>query len=111
MAKYAPSPPSLPSPLLWGEEATVRERLRRGIADLKIQRAQAQLRYPFTLAETLAFHRTHLGPARMTLEATPVDQRAALEAEMAALYEKHNRAKDGTVWVESEYLEVVATRA
>jgi len=111
MAKYAPSPPSLPSPLLWGDEATVRERLRNGIADLKIERVQAQLRYPFSVADTVAFHRTHLGPARMAIEATPVDQRAALEHEMVGLYEKYNRAKDGTVWVESEYLEVVATRA
>ena len=47
----------------------------------------------------------------MAIEATPVDQRAALEHEMVGLYEKYNRAKDGTVWVESEYLEVVATRA
>jgi SAM-dependent methyltransferase len=111
MAKYAPSPPSLPSPLLWGEEETVRQRLHDGIADLRVKTVQAQLRYPFSVAETVAFHRTHLGPARMAIEATPVDKRAALESEMIGLYEKYNRAKDGTVWVESEYLEVVATRA
>jgi hypothetical protein len=30
---------------------------------------------------------------------------------MEAVYERHNRAKDGTTHVEAEYLEVVATRA
>ena len=110
-AAHVPPPAGMPSPVLWGDEATVRERLRNGIADLKIERVQAQLRYPFSVADTVAFHRTHLGPARMAIEATPVDQRAALEHEMVGLYEKYNRAKDGTVWVESEYLEVVATRA
>lgn len=111
MAKYAPVLPDLPSPLLWGDEATVRERLRDGISDLRVKTIPAQLRYPFSVAETVAFHRTYLGPARMTFEATPVDQRAAAEREMESLYEKYNQARDGTVLVEAEYLEVVATRA
>jgi SAM-dependent methyltransferase len=111
MAKYAPVPPGLPSPLLWGDETTVRERLRDGIAELRVKTIRAQLRYPFSVAETVAFHRTYLGPARMTFEATPLDQRAAVEREMEGLYEKYNQARDGTVLVEAEYLEVVATRA
>jgi ubiquinone/menaquinone biosynthesis C-methylase UbiE len=32
---HVPPPPGLPSPVLWGDEATVRERLRDGIAHLK----------------------------------------------------------------------------
>src|SRR6476469_10581253 len=34
--KHVPPPPNRPSPIKWGEEQTVRERLRDGIADLKV---------------------------------------------------------------------------
>ena len=30
------APSGMPSPVLWGDEATVRDRLREGIADLKL---------------------------------------------------------------------------
>jgi ubiquinone/menaquinone biosynthesis C-methylase UbiE len=111
MAKYAPMPSGLPSPLLWGEEATVRECLGDGIADLRVKAVMAQLRYPFSIAETVAFHQIYLGPARLTFETMPEDKRAAVQREMEALYAKYNKAQDGTTWVEAEYLDVVATRA
>ena len=37
-AKHVPPPPNMPSPLKWGDETTVRERLREGVADLKAER-------------------------------------------------------------------------
>ncbi len=111
IAGVSPMPQGVVSPLQWGEEAIVRERLRRGIAALSERRTMAQLRYPFSIAETIRFHRTHLGPARMTYELLSGGQREQLEKQMSDLYERHNKARDGTVWIEAEYLEVMATRA
>src|SRR5260370_1689638 len=34
-AKMVPPPPAVPPPILWGDEATVRQRLAQGCADLK----------------------------------------------------------------------------
>jgi hypothetical protein len=46
----------------------------------------------------------------MTFEATPEAKRPALIGDLEALYARHNRARDGTVRVEAEYLQVVATK-
>ncbi len=109
-AKYMPTPPGLPSPLLWGDETTVRERLHEGVTDLRLKTAVAHLRYPYTISQAVEFHRTYLGPARMTFEAMPEAKRPALVRDLEALYAKYNQASDGTTWVEAEYLQVLATR-
>jgi SAM-dependent methyltransferase len=110
-AKYLPMPPGMPSPLLWGDEATVRERLSDGVSDLRLKTAVAQLRYPYSIPQAVEFHRTYLGPARATFEATPEAKRPALIRDLEAIYGKYNQARDGTTWVEAEYLQVIATRA
>src|SRR3954468_377522 len=47
------APSGMPSPVLWGDEATVRERLSNGIADLKIARRTFHFEYPFPPAEVV----------------------------------------------------------
>lgn len=110
VGKYAPTPPGAASPLLWGDETTVRERLSWGLDSLQARRVMAPLHYPFSIAETLRFQRTYLGPALMTYESMPAPQREALEKDLTVLYSRHNLARDGTVLVESEYLEITAKR-
>lgn len=110
VGKYSPAPPAAASPLLWGDETTVRERLSWGLASLQARRVMAPLHYPFSIAETIRFHRTNLGPARMTYENMTAEQRAAMEKDMTALYSRHNLARDGTVLVEAEYLEITGKR-
>jgi SAM-dependent methyltransferase len=109
-AKYAPVPPGVPSPMLWGDEDTVRERLRDGIAELRAKPVIVQIRYPYSVPGTVELHRIYLGPARVTFETTPEDKREALIQDMEALYARYNKARDGTTWIEAEYLEVTARR-
>jgi SAM-dependent methyltransferase len=109
-AKYLPVTTPLPSPFLWGEETTVLERLREGIGDLRLTTAIAQLHYPYSIPQVVELHRQYLGPARMTFEATPEAKRPALIRDLEALYAQHNRAQDGTVRIEAEYLQVIATK-
>lgn len=110
VGKHAPTPPGGASPLLWGDETTVRERLNWGLTALQARRVMAPLHYPFSIAETISFHRTYLGPARMTYETMAAAQREAMEKDLTALYGRHNLARDGTVLVESEYLEITGKR-
>ena len=111
VAKHLPLPPGGPNPIEWGDPAKVRERLGDGVADLLMTPAMAAMRFPFFAAETVEFFRAHFGPAQRAFAALPDDKREDLRRDMEALYVRHNRAKDGTVHVEAEYLEVVATRA
>jgi SAM-dependent methyltransferase len=108
--KHVPPPPNMPSPLKWGDEETVRERLRDGIADLQLTRRMCEFKYPFPPAEVVETFRLYYGPTQRAFAALDDDAQSALRADLEHLWAEHNQATDGTTQSEGEYLEVVATR-
>ena len=49
--KFMPPPPGIPPFTLWGDEATVRQRLGKGVAELKmVRRIYPSLKYPFSVS-------------------------------------------------------------
>jgi len=108
--KHVPLPADIPSPVLWGDEATVRERLRVGVADLRLTRRLYPFKYPFAPPEVVEFYRTYYGPTLRAFGALDTDGQAALRRDLEQLWSEHNRATDGTTHIESEYLEVMAVR-
>ena len=109
--RHVPPPPGMPSPVLWGDEATVRERLGGRVADLQMTPRVCVFRYPFPPAGVVEFFRTYYGPTQRAFDALDADAQAALRADLERLWAEHNRAADGTTRVEAEYLEIVATRS
>jgi SAM-dependent methyltransferase len=109
-AKHVPPPPNMPSPVKWGDEATVRERLRDGIADLQMTRRMCPFSYPVPPAEVVESFRMYYGPTRRAFEALDEAGQAALRKDLEALWQENNQATDNTTYGEGEYLEVVATR-
>ena len=103
---------SMPSPVLWGDEATVRERLGSGVADLRLTRVKYRFDYPFGPAAVVEFFRENYGPTTRAFASLGASEQAALRADLVQLWSSHNIAgtKDRTL-VDAEYLEVVATRA
>ena len=108
--KHVPPPPNMPSPVKWGDEETVRERLRDGVADLQLTRRMCPFEYPFPPAEVVESFRTYYGPTRRAFEALDSEGQAALRNDLERLWAEHNQATDGTTYAEGEYLEVIATR-
>jgi hypothetical protein len=100
----------MPSPIKWGDEETVRERLQDGISDLKLTRRLCTFKYPFGPAEVVEFFRLYYGPTQRAFEALDVEKQAALRSDLEQLWSQHNKATDGTTDVQGEYLEVVATK-
>ncbi|MEZ4728302.1 MAG: hypothetical protein R3E79_14305 [Caldilineaceae bacterium] len=96
--------------VLWGDEATVRERLQDGIAQLQMTPRTFVFRYPFSPAETVEFYRLYYGPTQRVCRLAGRET-AALTAGPETLWAQHNQVADGTTHVEAEFLEVVATRA
>jgi hypothetical protein len=96
---------------LWGSEDTVRERFAEGIADLQLKRRKILFTYPFGPAEVVEHFRKYFGPTQKAFEALDEGGQAALRRDLEALWAEHNEATDGTTLVESEYLEVRATKA
>jgi SAM-dependent methyltransferase len=109
--KHLPPPPNMPSPVLWGDEATVQERLGDGLTDLQMSRRHYPFKYPFSVPEVIEFYRAYYGPTQRAFAALDEAGQAALRRDLEALWSTHNRAADGTTYIESEYLEIQAVRA
>ncbi len=110
-AKHVPPPPGMPSPILWGTEDAVRERLANGISDLQMTRQKIMFNYPFGPAEVVEHFRTYFGPTQKAFESLDADGQAGLRADLEELWKANNQATDDTTEVESEYLEVRAIKA
>jgi SAM-dependent methyltransferase len=109
-AKHFPPPPGVPSPVLWGDEETVRSRLTDGVAELHLTRRPILFQYPFPPNEVVEYFREYFGPTNVAFNALDDEGRAALRGDLERLWNEHNRATDGTTEVESEYLEVIAVK-
>jgi len=105
---YVP-PPDIPLAVLWGDERTVKERLHDGIAHLQLTRVAASFKYPFSVPETVEFFRLYYGPTQRAFAALPEDKQRALRHDLESYWAQNNRATDGTTYVETHYLEVIAT--
>src|SRR5258706_7590688 len=104
------APSGMPSPVLWGDEATVRERLRKGIADLKVARQVYHFEYPFPPDAVVEFFRTNYGPMSRAFASLDGDGQEKLRSELVSLWSAHNKAVDDSTKVDAEYLEVIAPR-
>ena len=104
------APSGMPSPVLWGDEATVRERFREGISDLKFAQHFYHFDYPFPPDAVVEFFRANYGPMSRAFASLDADGQEKLRNELVQLWSANNKADDGTTKVDAEYLEVIATR-
>ncbi len=107
-AKYVSPPPGMPSPVLWGDEETVRQRFSEGIADLQMTKRPIEFTYPFGPAEVVEHFRKYFGPTQKAFESLDTEKQDALRNDLVQLWTEYNHATDGTTAVTSEYLEVIA---
>ena len=96
--------------MLWGDEATVRERLREGTTDVQMTRRTYPFKYPFPPPDVVEFFRTYYGPANRAFAALDTEGQASLRRDLEQLWSAHNRAGADATRVGAEYLEVIATR-
>lgn len=109
VAGYVPPPPGSTSPLQWGDEDNVRERLA-GAARIDCVRRRIMFDYPCSPAETVRLFRDWYGPIVRAFAALDEERRELLERDLVALWTDHNHARDGRTRLESEYLEVIVVR-
>ena len=104
------APSGMPSPTLWGDEATVRDRFRDGIATLKLTPRLYRFEYPFPPDAVVEFFRVNYGPMTRAFASLDASGQKVLRSELIRLWSEHNTAPGNTTKVDAEYLEVVATR-
>ena len=111
IGKHVPPSPLMASPLKWGDEATVRERLQTGTARLDLAKRRYPMAYPFPPGEVVEFFRQYYGPTNRAFESLDDAGQRALRADLEQLWTANNVAQDRTTHVESEFLEVTAERS
>jgi SAM-dependent methyltransferase len=104
------APSGMPSPVLWGEESTVRDRFRAGTTDLRCTPYFYDFEYPFPPEAVVEFYRLNYGPMSRAFASLSESGQERLRSELVDLWSAHNQAGDGTTKVDAEYLEVIATR-
>ncbi|MBI3357956.1 MAG: class I SAM-dependent methyltransferase [Nitrospirae bacterium] len=110
VAKFI-APSGMPSPVLWGDEAVVRERLGHGLSELNLTRRQYLFDYPFPPSEVVEFFRLNYGPTNQAFASLDEAGRIQLRRDLETLWSVHNRAEGGSTTVFAEYLEVIGVRA
>lgn len=107
---FLPPPAGLKGPTLWGSEERVRELFGDRVSDLKMEKRTFAFRFP-SADHWLGFFRTNYGPTLKAFELLDAERQVEYAAAILELIGRFNRSGDETMVVESEYLEVVATRA
>src|SRR5215467_6412226 len=105
------APSGMPSPVLWGDETTVRDRLHEGIAELKFARRFYQFDYPFSPDAVVEFFRANYGPMTRAFASLDTKEQEQLRSELVQLWSAHNKAAGDATKVDAEYLEVIAARS
>jgi hypothetical protein len=111
---YTPAPPAgFVSPMTWGDEGQVRERLEAaGIPaqNVTFERASWTFRLDGPPSELLAIFRTYYGPTMNAFEAAAKDGREdQLAAELEQLFVEQNRGGERTE-IAATFLKVIATK-
>jgi ubiquinone/menaquinone biosynthesis C-methylase UbiE len=105
VAAYVPPPPGLPSPLLWGTDAHLRELFPSAARiDQKVRAFAFRYRTPEHWVDVF---RRYYGPVHKAFEALDDERQGALEVDLIALLRKADRGGTAGLLVPGEYLETV----
>jgi ubiquinone/menaquinone biosynthesis C-methylase UbiE len=106
--QHVPPAPGLKSPALWGNRSHL-EMLFAGAGAIATTARHFAFRYK-SPRHMLEIFRNFYGPVHKAFASLDAGKQAALEADILALMDRFNSAKDGTLVIQSEYLEVVVTK-
>jgi ubiquinone/menaquinone biosynthesis C-methylase UbiE len=104
VGRYLPPPAGVKPPSLWGTEARLTELFASDTVTATRKHFMFRYRSPRHWLDTF---RTYYGPTHKAFGALDAAKQEALAADLLELVQRFNTARDGTVVVPSEYLEVV----
>jgi ubiquinone/menaquinone biosynthesis C-methylase UbiE len=108
LGKYVPPVAGVAPPSLWGTKARL-DTLFGSQAVVAAESRTFVFRYK-SPAHWLEIFRDYYGPVLKAFASLNPESRKALEKDLYALLDQNNGAKDGTLVLPSEYLEVVITK-
>ncbi len=108
VGRFAPPPPALASPLLWGTRDHIEALIGDSVSSISAQKRYFDFRYA-SATHFIDVFRSYYGPMRNAFAVLDERGRAELERELEILLTQYDRGGVGLV-VPGEYLEVVAVR-
>jgi len=110
--RHLPPPHGAISPLLWGEEATVRDRLQPGFDAVETEVVAVRWELRRGVAGAVEFFAKNSGPIQIMLGRLDAPQQAALLQDLEQLWADNNLASnaENQTLISNEYLQVLATR-
>jgi SAM-dependent methyltransferase len=109
-ARYVAPPPGLKPPVRWGTEAGLEELLGGGVRSISSRRQSTFAYYP-SVDYAIELFRRYFGPTSKAFSTVEPERHQALRNDLTAVFERYNRARDGTAAVETEFLQTIAVRA
>ena len=109
LGKYLPPPAGARSPALWGTRARIDEMFSASASTIVAERQDFVFRYR-SPQHFLDVFRTYYGPMLKAFAALEEANQKRLQDDLIDLIGSLNRARDGSMAVPSEYLEIVITK-
>jgi SAM-dependent methyltransferase len=109
LGKYLPPPEGVKSPALWGTRARLAEMFGPDASQVKCETRMFNFRYR-SADHFLHVFQTFYGPVLKAFASLDPARQEVLGNDLHALIVRMNRARDGSMVVPSEYLEVVITK-
>lgn len=111
-SSHVPPPPGVKPPILWGDDATVRERLAPYFTNIETKPMPIDFDMPANAAGCVDFFRTYFGPTKVAFSKLDEPGQKALFADLEHLWSSENAAPDPAnhTLIKHEYIRITATR-
>jgi hypothetical protein len=111
-SKFVPPHAGIAPPVLWGDEATVRERLEPHFEEIQTELVPVDFDMPVSPTGAVAFFRKYFGPTQVAFSRLDEEGQAAMQAELVALWTEANVADtpETRTLIRNEYLKVTGRR-
>jgi SAM-dependent methyltransferase len=109
---HVPPPPGVLPPTLWGNDATVRQRLAPYFTNIDVKPIPLEFDLPTNAAGAVDFFRTCFGPTKVAFSKLDEAGQKALFADLEHLWSSENLARDPAnhTLIRHQYLHITAQR-
>ncbi len=108
-ATYVPPPPDVPPPSQWGIPEMVKQRLGSG-ASVEATPVMMQFDFPMPPEGVVEFFKKYFGPTQVAFSKLDAGKQKEFQGELEKLWTEENKASGDRTLVDSEYLDVRATK-
>jgi ubiquinone/menaquinone biosynthesis C-methylase UbiE len=109
-ARYVAPPAGLKPAVRWGTEAGLAELLGPGARSITTER-RTVFQYYHSMEHVVTVFRTYFGPTSRAFQLIDGAGQEGLRRDVEDVFVRYNRATDGTIAIESRYLQAIAIRA